>query len=90
MTPWKFTFEIHTTGTWEVIHGYAPFLYDMHESRRYHDIVDLCTLLFIQSENSNEEEPISMITEKGEEEEKDEEKEEEEEKISEGDTEVFM
>ena len=73
-----------------MIHGYAPFLYDMHESRRYHDIVDLCTLLFIQSENSNEEEPpIATIAE--DEEEKEEEEEEEEEKVAEGDdTEVMM
>ena len=73
-----------------MIHGYAPFLYDMHESRRYHDIVDLCTLLFIQSENSNEEEepPIATIAEKEEEEE---DEEEEEEKVAEGDdTEVMM
>eukprot|EP00939_MAST-03C_sp_MAST-3C-sp1_P001339 g1339.t1 len=30
--------------TWEVIHGYAPFSYDMQECARYHDIIDLCTL----------------------------------------------
>ena len=77
-----------------MIHGYAPFLYDMHESRRYHDIVDLCTLLFIQSENSNEEEeePIATIAEKDlEEKEDEEEEEEEEEKVAEGDDiEVLM
>jgi len=83
-----------------VIHGYAPFLYDMHESVRYHDIVDLCTLLFIRSEkisdNENEKDMEERVSTKNTEnveekiEQDDEEDEEEEEEKVEGDTEILM
>lgn len=39
--------------TWEVIHRYAPFTYDMGECERYHDVIDLSALLFMNSEGQS-------------------------------------